>query len=741
MSKSKKPPKKTRQRKKANPKATFITFAYGGLEPQVTYCMLEELKIWPELLDGMDIAWQTAWLSRTRSIAASDFLNKSSEEAGDVLIFLDRDMIWAPGDLLYLTNKALETKGVVGTAYARRGFNIGLAPHINEPGTFTTGEDVLASAEFIGTGCVAIHRHVLERLALVLPMTAGGFYPFFINQLVSNPRDPRKINEKAYFPVFCGTQGVLDPRSDDVTFSKYAAASGSPVLVAMKPMVIHLGEHGYRPIDAQTPIWPNKQAQLIVAKAIDDPVFEKLPKEAAEFNGDPLNSVDRRMRVADQELAALWYMNKPKTIEDLFKWYEREDVGRLSLYSQARMSLGTADTIENALNNVRDLNVLDFGSGAGTNALYLMERGCNVWCIEINEKLKEFTRMRAERLGLSDKLHWINDGDPQPGRDFDLVIAMNIFQHLPYPQQALKSVAQCLKPGGKLFTASAFGSTELQPMHMNPQGDWGKILQAHGFEQREGDHRLLLTLPDDIVKLKMRPGFTLNVDRITLTGHPQMYDGIVEPELSEMVRTQLRPEDTFFDVGAHAGYFSMLAAPLCSHVVAVEPNPRTAVLLQKNVEDNGRDNVVVEEAAVSNRNGTGRFNLDTLFSLTNHLTDEGGIEVPVVSLGELITRHGKPKAIKLDLEGAEGLALEGVTAEQLDRTEWIFLEFHPGFLRRTSGMENPYDLVDRLDELGYEMVAPGSLQVITKSQLVESFEQLQQQGARLVNLYARRKRQ
>src|SRR6185436_20517401 len=50
-----------------------------------------------------------------------------------------------------------------------------------------------------------------------------------------------------------------------------------------------------------------------------------------------------------------------------------------------------------------------------------------------------------------------------------------------------------------------------------------------------------------------------------------------EPEVFEFLVRALRAGDTFVDVGAHVGYFSLLAASLVGHgghVFSFEPNPR-----------------------------------------------------------------------------------------------------------------------------------------------------------------------
>src|SRR5688572_8568167 len=58
--------------------------------------------------------------------------------------------------------------------------------------------------------------------------------------------------------------------------------------------------------------------------------------------------------------------------------------------------------------------------------------------------------------------------------------------------------------------------------------------------------------------------------------HRQIFMGCFAREMTRWARTFLPPGGTFLDVGAHAGYFSLLASTLvgpAGHVYALEPNP------------------------------------------------------------------------------------------------------------------------------------------------------------------------
>lgn len=146
--------------------------------------------------------------------------------------------------------------------------------------------------------------------------------------------------------------------------------------------------------------------------------------------------------------------------------------------------------------------------------------------------------------------------------------------------------------------------------------------------------------------------------------------GIYEPETSRFLAAHLRPGDTFWDLGANAGYHTLMAARTVGatgRVVAVEPDPGTCEILREQLQLNGFDNCTVVQAAVSDR--AGRTLLvrrasdprgNALQQIDNPAIDnkEGDlVEVPSLTLDDLSSLHPAPRLIKMDIEGAEVLAL------------------------------------------------------------------------------------
>ena len=167
---------------------------------------------------------------------------------------------------------------------------------------------------------------------------------------------------------------------------------------------------------------------------------------------------------------------------------------------------------------------------------------------------------------------------------------------------------------------------------------------------------------------------------------------------------------TVLDGGAYLGWVTLQAARHvgpAGRVVAVEPHPGTAALLERNVASNGLSGrVEVVRAALGARRGSAPFHLsgggDTS-SLHNRVGDVETIEVDVVRGDELLGEDAVVDAIKLDLEGGELGALQGLerTIARSGERLTVFLECYPEMLRGAG--TSPDELVAWLHAAGFDV--------------------------------------
>ncbi|MEZ5292882.1 MAG: FkbM family methyltransferase [Vicinamibacterales bacterium] len=138
----------------------------------------------------------------------------------------------------------------------------------------------------------------------------------------------------------------------------------------------------------------------------------------------------------------------------------------------------------------------------------------------------------------------------------------------------------------------------------------------------------------------------------------------------------LRPGDLAFDIGAHVGNRTRALAAIGCRVVAVEPQPAVAAALRAVV---GRIAAVeIVEAAVSRTPGRARLAVSERTPTVSTLSDdwrdrrrgEAGfagvdwntsVDVETTTLDALVARYGLPAFVKLDIEGGEPAALDGLS--------------------------------------------------------------------------------
>ena len=150
--------------------------------------------------------------------------------------------------------------------------------------------------------------------------------------------------------------------------------------------------------------------------------------------------------------------------------------------------------------------------------------------------------------------------------------------------------------------------------------------------------------------------------------------------------------DLVIDVGAHLGYYALIASRLLHNkgqVLALEPVPSTFQGLLKNILANDLTNISARNVAVFSQ--TTELRLD----VPVHAPFPGGtmaagfykggmtnITVPAVALDDLLTEEigTKKTMILIDIEGAEHYALQGMSRTLASVRPLLLLELHPAIL-------------------------------------------------------------
>lgn len=154
----------------------------------------------------------------------------------------------------------------------------------------------------------------------------------------------------------------------------------------------------------------------------------------------------------------------------------------------------------------------------------------------------------------------------------------------------------------------------------------------------------------------------------------------------------IHESDIVFDLGGHIGTFTILAGKKATKgkVFTFEPMKDNYNVLLSNVELNSLSNVVAENIAVSNENGSRVFYLSAPdagkigygtggHSFFPSKTREQKIEVETATLESLMKKHNVDHIdyLKIDTEGAEFDILFSASEETLQKIDKIVMELHP----------------------------------------------------------------
>lgn len=222
-------------------------------------------------------------------------------------------------------------------------------------------------------------------------------------------------------------------------------------------------------------------------------------------------------------------------------------------------------------------------------------------------------------------------------------------------------------------------------------------------------------------------GLNRGMKWIAGSGINGLWLGNYEFEKQEAIKNNIRPGMVVIDVGANAGFYTLAFSRLvgkAGQVWAFEPFAENARNILQHIGLNKLQNVTFVQAAVTDRNSMIGFKMANN-NASGFVTDSSkDYMVPTVSLDELILNGvmPKPDLIKIDVEGAESLVLEGAK-KLLSRNEVIlFVALH--------GKEQKRLCQNILRLLGYEIFSIDETKV--DQELLENDEIIAKKGKSII---------
>lgn len=261
-----------------------------------------------------------------------------------------------------------------------------------------------------------------------------------------------------------------------------------------------------------------------------------------------------------------------------------------------------------------------------------------------------------------------------------------------------------------VFAGQAEIENELQQIRSGQESLMVSLRDALAVAERERHHPVLVATGSLLVTSAQ--GFILAVpkDEWRIAAY-LAFRGPLEPGVSKLFCRLVKPGMVVVDVGAHFGWYTLLAAQALQgrgKVYSFEPSPETFGLLRANVQVNGfleTGLIKLVPMAVADAVGRRVFGLCPGDSGQNSLFPEPAwprVMVETTTLDQALAGEPSVDIVKIDAEGSEPLVLRGMRGT-LARNPGvkILMEFAPQHLRR-AGVE-PDAFLDEVHRMGLKI--------------------------------------
>lgn len=180
-----------------------------------------------------------------------------------------------------------------------------------------------------------------------------------------------------------------------------------------------------------------------------------------------------------------------------------------------------------------------------------------------------------------------------------------------------------------------------------------------------------------------------------------------EAAFMKILRQEVKKGMIGIDLGANIGYVTLIMAELIGpsgKIYAFEPDPRNFEILLKNIKANKyADFVFPHQMGLSNKTGVSKFyisNKSNLGSMMATKHSKSLIDINISTLDDFIKNKKTPDFIKMDIEGHEVEALEGMynTLKNAESPAKILMEVHPEYYSKDRNLEKQ---LRRLIDIGF----------------------------------------
>lgn len=212
---------------------------------------------------------------------------------------------------------------------------------------------------------------------------------------------------------------------------------------------------------------------------------------------------------------------------------------------------------------------------------------------------------------------------------------------------------------------------------------------------------------------------------------PYWFGRLHEIHVERYMRRNLKPGDTFIDVGCNCGHHTTLGASLVGstgRVIAFEPNKKLATRVQEHISNEGLKQVLLHSVGLGKESCSsllyeqdpayGMSKID-IYEKINKSINTDSVECEVRVADEIINPNElKGKVLlKVDVEGLEIEVLSGMQ-QILYSIDYAIVEITPDWLQGEKGSQQIFTLMSNAKLHGYELLQNGSIgKAITPSEI------------------------
>jgi 2-polyprenyl-3-methyl-5-hydroxy-6-metoxy-1,4-benzoquinol methylase len=214
----------------------------------------------------------------------------------------------------------------------------------------------------------------------------------------------------------------------------------------------------------------------------------------AQFLELPEAEVERRMRGAREERNRRWIASAPRNEAERNRLYA--ELGELDLLKYAEWH--RTDEEKQGLHDElvrfaakRELSVLDCGGGIGDTTLAFAANGVSVTYIDFPGGCSRFARARQKLFGCEARVRHLAPEEfwADAAGSFDMVVSLDVLEHLENPVQHAVRYRDLLPSGGHLFVTTFFEHSARNPDHLPANDAYRRLFGG----ERKTSRRCVLT--------------------------------------------------------------------------------------------------------------------------------------------------------------------------------------------------------------------------------------------------------